>query len=176
MTRFTLSTSDQSILGLDNEGNVGKLGLARSLCHPSTIGVVTVSFLLFSLLACLRGPLASLGYASYPSMLLVGLVGGVIAASGGLIGYLLGTRTDQDIQKEHIYARSLALTRRWLGPSLFTFAILPGPFMMVSLWAGTVHYPMWRFLLYVTAGKVIKLTGFAFVGYHSLPWLLRPLG
>ena len=87
-----------------------------------------------------------------------------------------GHQDQPDVQTQPTYSRSLGFIRRWVGPSVFTFALIPGPFMITSLWAGAVHYPLWRFLLFVTAGKMIKLTGFAFVGYYSIPWLFRPLG
>lgn len=161
--------------GTIGQGDVQGLRLVRWLWHPSTIGAICVSVVMLSLLAYLREPLASLGGSSYAGILLVGLIAGIIAALGGLIGYVLGARKAKDVQNGPVCARSLRITRRWIGPSLFTFAILTGPFMVTSLLAGATHYPLWRFLLYVTAGKVVKLTGFAFVGYHTLPWLFRPL-
>ena len=99
-----------------------------------------------------------------------------MTALGELVGYRLGTRTSQLVMGGRLYLRFLALMRHRIGPSLFALAILPGPFIFLSLWAGRVRYPVWRFLLYVTAGKVIKLTVFALVGYHSISWLFQPLG
>ena len=140
------------------------------------VSAVCLSLLVVAVLIYLRGPLGALGDFGYPGILLIGVVGGMVAALGGLTGYILGSRTGEDVQSQRAYSRSLGLIRRWLGPSVFTFSVLPGPFMMVSLWAGRVHYPLWRFLLYVTAGKMIKVTAIAFVGYYSIPWLLKPLG
>ena len=153
-----------------------RLGLARGLCHPSIVSAVGLSLLVFTALILLRGPLGALGDLGYAGVVLIGIVGGMVGALGGLTGYVLGTRTSRGVQTQPTYSRSLGFIRRWVGPSVFTFALIPGPFMIASLWAGAVHYPLWRFLLFVTAGKMIKLTGFAFVGYYSIPWLFRPLG
>ena len=150
--------------------------MARWLWHPSTISAIFVSFLVFSALAWLRGSLASLGGTGYASILAVGLIAGALATIGGLIGYVLGSRRADNTQIEPTYGLSVTGMRRWIGPSLFTCAILTGPFMIASFWAGTVHYPLWRFLLFVSVGKVIKLTGFAFAAYYSIPLLLGPLG
>ena len=146
---------------------------ATWLISQLTISALCFSLLTLAALIYLRGPLAPLADWGYPGLVLVAIVLAVVATTGGLTGYILGTRRGQAMQGRRTNNRFLAPVKRWTGPSLFAFAILPGPFMMATLWAGTIHYPLWRFMLFVTAGKVIKLTGFAFAGYNSLPWLLK---
>ena len=160
----------------------GSLELARRLLNPATYPALCITILIFAALLFWRGPLDRLGDSGYLGIVLLGLVLGVVATLGGLTAYVLGKRagqpigTGQAIQGGRRYQRFQASKRRWIGPSLFTFAILPGPLAMVSLWAGATRYPLWRFLLCVTAGNAIKLTGLTLVGYQSIPWLLRPLG
>ena len=150
---------------------------ATWLFSQLTISTLCFSLLTLAVLIYLRRPLAPLGDWGYSGLVLVAIVLAVVATTGGLSGYILGARRGQAIRGRRTYSsRFLVPVKRWTGLSLFAFAILPGPFMMAALWAGTINYPLWRFILFVTAGKVIKLTGFAFAGYHSLPWLLKPLG
>ena len=65
---------------------------------------------------------------------------------------------------------------RKVGLALFTFALLPVPFDIAGIWAGTVRYSPARFLLYVAAGKIIKFTVLAFGGFFGISWLLKLLG
>ena len=160
----------------------GSLRASSRLLNPATLPALCLTILVFAALLYWRVPLDRLGHSGYLGIVLPGLVLGVGTTLVGLTAYILGIRngqpigTGQVIQGGRLYQRFQASTRRWIGPSLFTFAILPGPLTMVSLWAGTTRYPLWRFLLCVTAGNAIKVTGLTLVGYQSLSWLLRPLG
>lgn len=107
--------------------------------------------------------------------LLVGLIGGVASALGELTGYFIGSGGRDVIQGHKHYVRFHGLTARWGGPLLFLFAALPVPFDVAGIWAGTARYPIWRFLAYVGAGKIIKVTVVAVAGYYSASWLLRLL-
>ncbi len=60
--------------------------------------------------------------------------------------------------------------------ALFTFALMPIPFDVAGVWAGTMRYPLWRFLVFVTPGKVLKVTSVALAGSYSVNWLMGPLG
>lgn len=104
---------------------------------------------------------------------LVGLVGGVGAALGEVTGYLLGAGGHQIVQGGRFYERLRAYSSRWGGAILFLFAVLPVPFDFAGVWAGTVRYPLWRFLAYITPGKVIKVTAISVAGYYSVPWLIE---
>jgi membrane protein DedA with SNARE-associated domain len=107
---------------------------------------------------------------------LLGLLGGVASSRGELVGYGLGVKGSRALQRVRGYERVCALATRWGGGALFTFALLPLAFDVAGIWAGTVRYPLWRFLFYVMAGKVIKVTGIALVGYYGATWLLGPVG
>jgi hypothetical protein len=71
------------------------------------------------------------------------------------------------------------MTARRGGGVFFAFAALPVPFDMAGVWAGTVRYPLyplWRFAVYVTLGKVIKVIAFALVGHYGINWMLEIVG
>lgn len=103
---------------------------------------------------------------------LLGIIGGTGSALGELTGYILGARAGHRISHGRTFMRLQGLTMKWGGICLFLFALLPGPFEVAGLWAGTVRYPIWRFLLYVALGKMLKVTAFAAAGYFSISWLL----
>ncbi|MBI4235990.1 MAG: VTT domain-containing protein [Chloroflexi bacterium] len=107
---------------------------------------------------------------------LVGLIGGAGAALGELSGYLLGASGHPIVRSGRLYEQFHRLSGRWGGAILFLFAALPVPFDFAGIWAGTVRYPLWRFLAYVTPGKVIKVTAIGLAGYYSAPWLLKVVG
>ena len=118
------------------------------------------------------GPIITLTLASILNPLLVGLVGGIAAAMGELSGYAVGATGRQALEGSRIYERFQALAQRRVGPALFVFAALPIPFDFAGISAGTVRYSLRHFLLYVAAGKVIRVTTLAFAGYYGMSWLL----
>lgn len=136
--------------------------------------MVTLSggLLFFAALIYMREYLAFLGDWGYPGVILVGLACGVAATLGDLSVYILGTREKRVARRGRLNNWLLHHMDRWGAPSLFTVSVLPAPSGVLSMWAGTVHYPIRRFLLFVFAGKVAKLTGIAFLGFYSLPSLL----
>ena len=105
--------------------------------------------------------------------LLLGLVGGLGAALGEMTGYYLGAKGRNVIQDSRLYQRLHAVPQRWAGTVIFAFALLPLPFDVAGLWAGTVRYPLPRFFLFVAVGKVLNITATALAGYYGIPWLLQ---
>lgn len=149
---------------LTHLGNWGYLGVALAELGNSAAIIIPTP-----------GPAYTLGMASYLNPFILGIIGGTAAGMGELVGYYLGTRGSSVIKKGPTSRRISALTQRWGGKALFLFALLPLPFDLAGLWAGTVRYPIWRFLVYVTAGKVIKITLIGFAGYYGINWLMGPL-
>lgn len=103
---------------------------------------------------------------------ILGIIGGTGSAVGELTGYVVGAKTGHRINHGRTFMRLQRLTMKWGGICLFLFALLPGPFEVVGLWAGTVRYPIWRFFLYVALGKILKVMAFATAGYFSISWFL----
>ena len=150
---------------MSHMGNWGYLGVfAAELGNSATIIIPT------------PGPVITLTLASILNPLLVGLVGGIAAAIGELSGYAVGASGRQALEGSRIYERFQALAKRRVGPALFVFAALPIPFDFAGIWAGTIRYSLWHFLRYVTAGKIIRVTSFAFAGYYGMNWLIGSFG
>ena len=102
------------------------------------------------------GPAYTFAMGATLNPFLLGLAGGVGAALGELTGYFLGTRGRHIVERWSPFARLTAATSRWTGPMLFVLAALPIPFDIAGVWAGSTRYPLSRFLLFVTPGKIIK--------------------
>ncbi|MCI0438020.1 MAG: VTT domain-containing protein [Chloroflexi bacterium] len=117
------------------------------------------------------GQVYSFGVASTLQPVMLGVIGGIGGAFGELVAYYLGTRAHNSLNGGRLYEKLLVLTKRGGGLALFLGAVLPGPFEMMSIWAGTVRYPLWRFLLYVTPGKIIKVMVVTIAGYYSISWM-----
>ncbi len=114
----------------------------------------------------------TMGVALNPFLL--GVMGGVGAALGELTSYFVGAKTRHILRRGSLHKKWFSLSRRFGGVALFAFAVIPGPFEVANIWAGTVRYPIWRFLLYVGAGKIVKVTCIASAGYYSISWLFGP--
>ncbi|MCH8108783.1 MAG: VTT domain-containing protein [Chloroflexi bacterium] len=119
------------------------------------------------------GPLVTLTMASILNPALVGLIGGIAASLGELFGYVVGASGRKALEGSRILDRLQALPQHRVGPTLFLFAALPMPFDVAGIWAGAIHYSPRRFMFYVTAGKIIKVTAVAFIGYYGIGWLLE---
>ena len=102
----------------------------------------------------------------------VGLIGGVFATLGELIGYYLGRRGSTVLSSQPVVQRLSAWTEKWGAFALFGFAALPVPFDIAGVWAGTARYPLIRFIPIVLMGKVIKITSIAVAGYFGLEALV----
>ena len=122
------------------------------------------------------GPAYTLAMSVVLHPLLLGLLGGVAAALGELVGYAVGARGSEIVPGGRLYARLQTMTARWGGGVLFAFAVLPLPFDVAGVWAGAVRYPLWRFAVYVTLGKVIKVTTIALAGYYGINRILEIVG
>jgi len=105
---------------------------------------------------------------------LLGLLGGIGAGLGEISGYLVGLSGQQIVERSLPWlSRRLRLTRQWGGGGIFLFATFPLPFDVVGIWAGSIRYPLWRFLVYTIAGKVVKVTAIAFAGRQGITWIQR---
>lgn len=108
--------------------------------------------------------------------LAVGAVGGLFATLGELVGYYLGSRGSSVMDDKPFFARFRSWTDRWGGAALFWFAVLPVPFDVAGVWAGTARYPLIKFIPVVLAGKTVKVTMIALAGYFGLETLMKVVG
>ena len=101
--------------------------------------------------------------------LLVGLVAGVGEALGELTGYALGYGGQAVIENEAAYGRLVAWMERRGGITVFVLSVIPNPFFdLAGIAAGSLRYPVWRFLLFCWMGKTIKTTLVAWAGSRSI--------
>ena len=100
---------------------------------------------------------------------LVGLVSGIGSGLGEITGYALGYAGQAKLQQGRLYQRLHRHMRRRAGLIIFLVAVTPNPFMdLAGIAAGTICYPVRRFLLLTITGKIIKTTGLALAA--SLGW------
>ena len=69
----------------------------------------------------------------------IGIIGGLAAASGEMIGYYLGVRSQTIAQRGRMYGKVQELTLRFRAAALFTFAVLPVPLDVAGVWAGATR-------------------------------------
>ena len=103
------------------------------------------------------------------SPVLVGVVAGAGEALGELTGYALGYGGQAVIENEATYGRLVAWMERRGGITVFVLSVIPNPFFdLAGIAAGSLRYPVWRFLLFCWMGKTIKTTLVAYAGSRSI--------
>lgn len=117
---------------------------------------------------------------------LVGLTAGVGEAIGELVGYFAGRsghaffikgRSTITGNSEGLYYQLEKWIRTRGGLALFLSSAVFNPFFsVIGATAGALRFPAWKFFLIVWAGKTIKWTVIALVGYGLLSYLLRLFG
>ena len=119
------------------------------------------------------GQLIVAGLSASLNPVLLGVVGGVGGAIGELTGYVLGVTGRRIVSVEKLDRRLRRIPRRLFGPTLFVFAATPLPFDVAGIVAGTLRYPVWRFLLWVGAGKILNTIAIAVAARYTIAWLER---
>jgi membrane protein YqaA with SNARE-associated domain len=101
--------------------------------------------------------------------LLVGLVAGVGEALGELTGYAAGFAGRAVIEDYQTYGRMVDWMERRGGITVFVLSAIPNPFFdLAGIAAGTLRYPVWKFLLFCWLGKTLKTTLVALAGSQSV--------
>jgi membrane protein YqaA with SNARE-associated domain len=133
-------------------------------------GIFAVS-ILSSATIILPAPSLALVFAMGSALppLLVGLSAGAGEALGELTGYAAGFGGRAIITEQKTYEQLRSWMQRRGGLTLFVLSVIPNPvFDLAGIAAGTLHYPLWRFLAICWAGKSVKTTLVAFAGAMSL--------
>jgi len=108
---------------------------------------------------------------------LVGLAAGIGETLGELTGYAAGFAGRAVIEEQQTYNRLRGWMTRRGGITIFVLSVIPNPlFDLAGIAAGTLRYPLWRFLAFCWAGKTIKTTLIAFAGAWSLDVIKPFLG
>ncbi len=119
------------------------------------------------------GQLIVAGLSASLNPVLLGVVGGVGGAIGELTGYVLGVTGRRVVSAENVDRRLRRIPRRLFGPTLFVFAATPLPFDVAGIVAGTLRFPVSRFLLWVGAGKILNTIAIVFAARSAIAWLER---
>jgi membrane protein YqaA with SNARE-associated domain len=133
-------------------------------------GIFLVS-LLSSATIILPAPSLALVFAMGSALppLFVGLAAGAGEALGELTGYAAGFAGGTVIQDYQTYKRLAAWMERRGGITVFVLSVVPNPvFDLAGIAAGTLRYPLWRFLLFCWAGKTLKTMLVAWAGSQSI--------
>lgn len=105
---------------------------------------------------------------------LVGLMSGVGESLGEITGYTAGFSGREALDNRQRYARVKGWMRRRGTLVLFLFSSIPNLFFkLVAVSAGAIRYPFWKYMIVVFAGKTVKGTVIALLGYWTLRLFLN---
>jgi len=103
--------------------------------------------------------------------LLVAIFAGSGAAIGELSGYLAGFSGRAVIEKAAWHEKVVNWMRKYGDPTILVLAAIPNPaFDIAGITAGMLKVPVWRYLLWCTLGKIIKMLIFAYGGATIYGW------
>jgi membrane protein YqaA with SNARE-associated domain len=106
--------------------------------------------------------------------LFVGLAAGLGSALGELTGYAAGFGGRAVIEDKKGYEQLAAWMQRRGGITIFVLSLIPNPLIDIAgIAAGTLRYPVWRFLLFCWLGKTIKTCVVAWAGSQSITLIER---
>jgi|TARA_Y100001938_G_C8094748_1_gene437336 membrane protein YqaA with SNARE-associated domain len=136
-------------------------------------GIWIAAFLGAALMFVPVGALAAVCVAATPAVglnpLIVGVVAGSAEAVGELTGYAAGVGGKGLLERSRFYPKIHSLMSRYAGLVIFTASVIPNPvFDVMGVAAGSIRYPVRRFVLIVFAGKTIKFTWVGLSCYHGL--------
>ena len=111
------------------------------------------------------------------SPVIVAIMASVGEAVGELSGYLIGFSGRGFADKSRFYPR----IERWMEKRgalvLFLASSFPNPFFdFVGIAGGTLRYPIWRFLMAVWAGKLVKSLLIAYTCFFGFEWATNFFG
>lgn len=100
---------------------------------------------------------------------LVGLAAGAGSALGEVVGFAAGMGGRRVIERRRTYERLTVWMKRHGDLTLFLLALIPNPIADIAgIIAGSLRYPLWRFLAICWLGKTLKLIAVAYAGALSI--------
>jgi len=112
--------------------------------------------------------------------IVVGIVAGIGQTLGEMSGYMAGYSGQGLVNRTETYERIKGwMTRNEFVAELIVFvlALIPNPvFDAAGMAAGTLRFPVWKYLVAAGLGKIIKNIVFAYGGALGIDWLARILG
>jgi len=104
--------------------------------------------------------------------LAIGIISASAEALGEMTGYIAGLSGRSLFQKHRLYPRVQSLVQRRGGLILFFGSIIPNPlFDVIGIAAGSVAYPIKKFLIVVFFAKAIKSTAIAYACFLGIDWI-----
>ncbi len=144
-------------------------------------GVWIVSFIAAgSIILPVPGP-AAVCIAAAPDLglnpLLIGLISASAEALGEMTGYIAGLSGRSLLERNKYYPKMHSMVKKRGGLILFFGAIIPNPlFDVIGIAAGSLGYPIKRFLAVVFVAKTIKSTGIAYACFWGIDWIQGIVG
>ncbi len=129
-----------------------------------TVGYTSIWFIAFIGAALVFAPVGALGAVCVTVAVdldpfMVALVAASAEAVGELTGYLAGMGGKAIFDRNKFYLRFKNLFSRYASLTLLFGSAVPNPlFDVMGVAAGSILYPVKRFLLLVFIGKVVKFT------------------
>ncbi|MBT4125826.1 MAG: DedA family protein [Chloroflexi bacterium] len=157
-------------------GTVLWLTDSLSLENLGYSGLWIVSFIAAgSIILPVPGP-AAVCIAAAPDLglnpLFIGLISASAEALGEMTGYLAGISGRSLLERNRFYPRVHSLVQRRGGIILFFGAIIPNPlFDVIGIAAGSIGYPIKRFIAIVFVAKAIKSTAVAYACFWGIDWI-----
>ena len=110
---------------------------------------------------------------------LVGIISGIGAAIGELVGYVVGRGGNEILKKKNKkwFDKSLKWSeKRGVFTVIIVFAATPIPYDIIGILCGIIKYDVKKFFLATLIGKIIINTAIAWAGFYSLTWVISTLG
>jgi membrane protein YqaA with SNARE-associated domain len=141
--------------GLEQYGYVGLFLL--NIVGSATLFLPTPLFLTAFVAAAVYNPF------------LVAIIASLGSAIGELTGYAAGYGAEELIEKDI----KIQKVKKWMDKyglwALFILGLVPNPFFdLAGIVAGATEVPVWKFLIVVWAGKLIKFAVIAYLGSNSI--------
>ena len=141
-----------------------------------TIGYASIWLLAFIGAALVFAPVGALGAVCVAATVdlnpfMVALVAASAEAVGELTGYLAGMGGSSLFERNRFYLRFKNLFSRYASLCLFLGSIIPNPFFdFLGVAAGSILFPVKRFVLIVFAGKTLKFLWVGLGCYYGMTW------
>ena len=141
-----------------------------------TVGYSSIWFVAFLGAALVFAPVGALAAVCVAATVdlnpfLIAFVAGSAEAIGELTGYLAGMGGKAIFDRNRFYLRFKNLFSRYAAFTLLFGSAIPNPlFDVMGVAAGSILYPVRKFLLLVFIGKTIKFTWVGLGCYYGVTW------
>ena len=141
-----------------------------------TVGYTSIWFIAFIGAALVFAPVGALGAVCVAATVdLNPFIVAVVAASaesiGELTGYMAGMGGKSFFEHKRFYLRFKNLFEKYSFLCLLIGSSIPNPlFDVLGVAAGSILYPLKRFLLLIFIGKTLKFTGVGLSCYYGATW------